>query len=268
MKYQLSANTIIKAESIKNYNPVIIYFVGGSYGNFVYRMMHRHISGFPIIKDSFNFTNGSSHDVYDVQYVTDFNINYNKEETKVLKNIDFDLISFKKHSFQKLDINKHWLMKDAFYNIRITVPDRSLFLFCVIQNMIKLEEETRFISYIKDKNFKLEWIIENNLTKQIELENFFDKIVNFLHVSWSENNYTNKLYSLPFVDILNVDNFYQHFLRISENLGQTMIKDKELFYEDHVVFLKNQQFLDSYYRYQTKNFDDNNIIDRLMKKFS
>jgi hypothetical protein len=270
MKHSLSANTFIKPSDIKNYNPVVIYWVGGTYGNFVYRMLHRYISGFPTINDNFNFENGSSHEVYDFQYTDDLNIDYYKEEIKIkiLNDINFDLIAFKKHSSQKIDISKHWLVNESFYNIRISIPDKSLFLFFVIQNMLKLDEKTKFAYYIKDKNFKLDWIIENNFSKLSELEIFFDGIVNSLHSSWHNVDYSDRLYSISVTDILNADNFYQHFLKISRNLNQTMLKDKELFYEDHAVFLQNQQFLDSYYRYQTKNFDHNNIIDRLMKKFS
>jgi hypothetical protein len=268
MKHQIAANTIIKSENIQKYNPVVIHFVGGTYGNFVYRMMHRYISGFSNLPDNFIFTNnGSSHSIYDYQYTHDLMVNYYKEDIKVLQNMNFDLFCFKKHCPQKLDINK-WLTNVAFYNIRITVPDKSLFLFFTIQNILKLNEETKFIHYIKDKNFEVDWIVKNNFDKLPELENYFDGIINSLHDSWSKISYTNKLYSLPVIDILNVDSFYEHFTKITKNINQTMLKDKESFYEDHAIFLENQEFLNSYHRYQNKNYDDNNIVDYLMKKFS
>ena len=82
MKFSLKTNDVIKFTDLHSYNPVTIHYVGGTFGNFLYRMIHRFISGFPIIDDSFEFDKGNSHKIYDIQYFKDFNVKDNKKSVK------------------------------------------------------------------------------------------------------------------------------------------------------------------------------------------
>ena len=265
MRHYIAAKTVIKAEDIKKYNPVIIHWVGGSYGNFVYRMLHRYISGFPIIDDDFKFINGNSHHIYDVQYIDDFNTKEYKKDLITSKEITFDLLAIKKHGYSRLNYKKFWLSQQAYYNIKIKIPNKSCYIFSVLQNFLKISNKSDFID--KD-GFSLDDIINNNFENQSRLEDVVQKIVNGLDKSWYVDVHDDKNYTIDFTDILDADKFYNHFLNISKNLNQQMLGSTHDFYNDHAIFLKNQQFLDSYYRFINQETDTSVLLDVLMKKFS
>jgi len=265
MKYNISANTLIKPQDIKNYSPVLLHYVGGTFGNFVYRMMHRHISGLPTIHDDFSFTNGSSHPIYDAQYADDLGPLAYKQDLKIDKTISCNLLVLKKHGLPQLNCQTFWLTKQAYYNIKLKVPNKSAYLFAMIQNILKIYDNSLII---ETDYWELDWIIKNNFEKQDYLETVLGKSINALHSSWYHDVNDEKTYTFDFTDILHVDKLYNHLESIAHNLNQEMSKSKRDFYDDHAIFLKNQTFLDSYYRFINQEHDTSILLDALMKKFA
>ena len=129
---------------------------------------------------------------------------------------------------------------------------------------LKIKNKKNFEVY---EPFDIEWVISNNFENYDVIERSINLMINSLDKSWAEQTTDDKTYSLDFTDILDSDKFYNHLRYIATLLNQSITQSKDEFVKDHAMFLSNQPFLNSYYRHISKTWNDDVILDRLMKKF-
>ena len=263
MKICINKDSVITFNEMQNLNPIIIHWIGGSYGNFLYRMMHKHLSDLPKINDDFLYTLGNSHSINDVQYFDDFLPEDFKKDLLCKFDINSRYTVIKKHCFPKIKFNKFILSKYAKLNIVVTFNNKSDAIWSYIQNVIKLDDLSDFKKF---DELKPEWFLENNLAQLDNLCKIFNKMTNAIHKSWYENLENTNTICIKINEIIDCESFYNFLYRVS-NLLNMSISEKNNIVKDHEIFIENQKFIQSYFRHNNKRWQETNLVDLCLKNF-
>jgi len=260
----LKKDFVIKHNEIKNYNIIIIHWIGGSYGHFIFRMLHKHIKNFPNINDDFSFVNGTSHTVSKSEYFSEFLPDDYKKNIFCHKDVSGNYFVIKKHCFPKINYNKFNLVNDAKLNLPITFENKSDTVLSFIRNILNIGDLKPFNKF---DFVNPDWFKHNNLDKKNEIIRIFNKMIKSVHSSWFNSHKNTNTRSISVSDIFNEEKFYQYFFEISQFLGES-ISDKDKICDDHKKFILSQSLYQNYSRHLNKNWNDTQLIDVLLKEFN
>lgn len=264
MTFNIKKNTIIPLNELHKYNPIIIYSIGGSYSSFLLRIMHKHLSDLPIITDDFIYQNGNSHSVHKFLHFDDFKIHEYKKNLVCWNDISAKYIIIRRDCFPKLSFKKLKIIENARLNIKIKFNNKSDVIWVYIQNIIKNSNLKDFLEYdFIDPN----WFLKNDLSKKKEIIRIFKKMINAANKSWYELTNEENTINLCMNEILDAEKLYVFLTDVAKNLN-IKINSFNDFKKDHDKFLNAQQTINSYYRHQNKNYDENNLVDICLKEFS
>ena len=262
--FTIEKNTIINFSKLSDYNPIIIHFNGGSYGNFIYRMMHKHLGNLPQIHDDLLYnSNGNSHSIYDNAYFDDFYSNDYKKDLKCQFDIKSDYIVIKKHCFPKISYDKSPLAKIAKLNIVVTFNNKSDAIWSYIQNIIKIESLAPFDRFDK---INPEWFTENHIDQLQNIIKIFDKMIVAVHKSWYMDLTNENTICIKLNEILDTQSFY-NFLKTLSKILDVSLNEKDLIMNSHKNFIDKQKLLGSYYNNYNKAWDETNLVDLCLKRF-
>jgi hypothetical protein len=258
----ISRGTEWSAAEAQKHNIVILHWVGGSYGHFIYRMLHAHLTGLPELVDDFSFDRGSSHAIKQNAYISDILPKTSREENirlKFLKNVDAECVMILHHSTPLSPIIPFKIFKNATLNIKVVLDDPSLFVWSTIQNIIKLDNPYKF--YNKD-------LVDSIVSRNIDLdmiEDLLDWCPNSVQKYWYQPENKDNFYNIMISDVINS---YQMKLFITEIADRLKVKTANLenFSDKMQKFRENQPHLDSLLRHLDRAWDNTNPIDCLLKR--
>jgi hypothetical protein len=244
-------------DDIISLNSIFISWTGGGYGNFLYRTIHRFIEGFPNFQDNYKFSvNGGSHGLY--QYINDFQDTKIDKKFKVEYDIDFDFIAIKKHSTQLFPPNFLFKNRSPFFHIKVIYRDPASYVWATIQNIIKNKLSRDYYSaQLTDFNW-----FENNIHQTEIIFKEFQKNISTVNKYWFIPE--DSLYNIWLDDILNSELLYNHLVNISKIINSNL-KNEHLFLDWHQKFLANQKFLSSLHNHYDNNYNNNVLIDLVLK---
>jgi len=255
----LKKNQQFNFKELMDLNPIVLSWTGGSYGNFLYRTLHKFVKGLPVIQDDGSFgLNGNSHNY--IQYINDFQ-DFDRNATfKVAYDIEFEKIIIKKHSSSKYSPNILFKQKKPFFHIKIIYKDKSSYIWATIQNILKCKDIG--IYYPKDI-IEIDWFktTSNDISNVTPI---FDKFLAVVNNKWYEED--TGTYSIFLEDFFNKDALLNHVNNISKqcNLELIDLDSFQLWYEN---FLNHQLFVSSL-RNHLDNTYDNSFVDSILKHYS
>lgn len=256
----LKKDQILTLDELLRLNSVIISWVGGSYGNFLYRSIHKFIQGFPMLDDDGSFSlNGSSHEYG--QYIEDFLVSKNKRNFKIYYDADGEIFAVKKHSPAKFTPKFPFKEQKPFLHIKIIFKDKPSYVWATIQNIIKRPNNKNKYS---DCLVNMNWLNPHNEDFSQVCTLFEELINNNTNNLWfiEEPNF----YSIYMDDLFNYDLFLSHLINIAKlcNMNLKNLSELPTWHEN---FLKNQKLLTPLFNHFNNNYDESSFLDNLLKYY-
>lgn len=242
---------------------VLVHWVGGSYGNFFYRMMHQHVSGFPDIRDDFMFHKGNSHSVNHDAYISDINPAMLRDQDVVLRtfrDFDYEHIAIKKHQSVSLPVIPTRLINDVKLNVKISLRDSSLAAWSTIQNIIKIQDPCRYYDKV---------LVDNILSDEIDYDSALaslNKIISSTHKSWFRYTTRDNFFNIDVSAFFYQDTMIDMINDLAKRLG-TSTKNMSTINEELDTFYKSQRHIDSLRRHLTMTWDQENPVDLILKAY-
>lgn len=241
-----------------SYKPVVISWIGGSYGNFLYRTIHKFIDGFPDLNDDGEFTlNGSSHQLF--EYIQDIRNTSNQSKFRILYTIEGERFIIKKHSASTFTPNFPFKKEKPFLHIKIVFRDRASYVWATIQNLLKRPSVLEMYPRLSDVN----WIQPDGE----DIESIccdINNLIRSVNKFWFQKE--EDFYSIYMDELFNQDLFWNHLEEIAKNCNLNT-KNKEEFALWHENFISNQKLLKSYLNHINKTYDNLVFIDKLLQVY-
>lgn len=253
----LHSGQILTLSELLSYQPVFISWVGGSYGNFLYRTIHKFVNGFPAFDDNGEFgLNGSSHHLS--EYIQDFQSNRNQKNFRVIRTIEAEKFIIKKHSSSRFTPTFPLKKEKPFLHIKIIFRDQASYVWATIQNFLKRPDISEmYTKSLSDVNW-----LESNREDITMLCFDINKLINSINKLWFQTE--KEFYCIYMDDLFNQELLWHHLEEIAKKCNQN-IKNKEEFVIWHKKFLSNQKLLNSYFNHINKTYDNSLFIDRLLQ---
>jgi hypothetical protein len=257
----ISRGTEWSAADAVDHNIVILHWIGGSYGHFIYRMLHAHLAGLPEIKDDFSFDRGSSHSIRKNFYISVISPKTIREDNIVLKfvkDVDARYVMILNHSTTSAPIMPFNIVKRAYLNIKVVLDDPSLYAWSIIQNIIKLDNPHDYYD---------SFLVDSILTQNIDpgkIQNLLEHCINSLQKYWympeNKSNFQNVMIS----DVIDDHKMTEFMIKVADRLNVETV-NMESFKDEMQKFRENQLHLDSLLRHLNRTWDNTNPFDCLLK---
>lgn len=237
--------------------PVVISWIGGSYGNFLYRTIHRFINGFPNLNDNGEFTlNGSSHQSF--EYIQDIRNNRNQTKFRILYTIEGERFVVKKHSASKFTPTFPFKKEKPFLHIKIIFRDQAAYIWATIQNLLK---RPSVLEMYPDSLSNINWL-ESDKKDLESICSDINELIRSTNKLWFQKE--EGFYCIYMDELFDQDLFWNHLEEIAKNCNLNT-KNKEEFALWHENFLSNQKLLKSYLNHINKTYDNLIFVDKLLQ---
>lgn len=240
---------------------VLIHWVGGSYGHFLYRMMHRHISGFPDIRDDFVFFRGNSHSVNHDAYISDIKPEMLRDRDVVLsifRDFEYEHVAVKKHHSVSLPVPSTRMISEAKLNVKINLEDKSLAAWSIIQNIIKIQDPYRY--YNKE-------LVDNILSDDIDVDSaliHLMRVISSTHKSWFRPSEKDNFFNVGISVFFDPKKIIRHFDDLAARLGTTT-KNMHAIKNELELFYESQKYIKNLRRHLSMTWDTKDPVDSILK---
>lgn len=258
-----AAGTTWSAEQAPLDKIVLLHWIGGSYGHFIYRMMHAHLEGLPDLMDSFDFHQGSSHSIRQNSYVNGIIAKCKRDsdiKIEMLRDVESSYLIIRRHSPSVVPIIPLKIIEDCKLNIKIVVENDVFFAWSTIQNIIKIEDP--YLFYDKE----LVDMIRSNQIDPVRSRDLLSKMVQSRQRSWYHPTLKENFYNLNISDLF-VNNGMKNILVDLSKRLDLKIKNASDIEGKMQKFYSTQRYIDSLRRHMLAEWNESNPMDQLLKSF-